>query len=63
MKKIFTLLMIVAFSFGLLGCNEEKKNNPTAKEIAKEVVEALKENERQQKKKPSSISELPDIKF
>lgn len=68
MKNILTLLMVITFSFSLLGCNEEKKNNPTAKEIAKEVVEAFKENEKEQKKKeklstPSEIHRLPKDLF
>lgn len=56
--KTFFLVIIIIFSFGLLGCEkEEEKITP------KDVVDALKENERQHAKKPSSIKELPEMEI
>lgn len=57
-SKAFLVVIIVIFSFSLLGCEEKEE-----KVTPKDVVEAFKENERQHTKKPSSIKDLPEMKI
>lgn len=54
--KISFICFILVFCFSLLGCEEEKE-----KITPQEIVDAFKENEKQHKKTPSNIEDLPDM--
>lgn len=55
-SKLIILIVVCIFSFNLVGCEDEKK--PVT---AKEIVKELRENEKQHKKDPGSIKDLPEM--
>lgn len=56
--KTFIFFFICVFSFMLIGCDEKKE-----KTTPQDIVDAFKENERQQHKKPSRIKDLPKMEI
>lgn len=54
--KTFILLSMCVFC--LIGCEEKKE-----KTKSQDIVDAFKENERQQHKKPSRIKDLPEMEI